>query len=287
MRLLVALVAATVAAQPAGAQARVADTTMLVTTTWLALHRHDPGVVVLDVAARAADYAAGHIPGAHLLLADAMTVDIGGVSAELPSLDSLRELFESVGISNTSHVVLSGPPLNVARAFFTLDYMGLEHVAALDGGLAQWKAEGRSVETSTGTVVRGHLIVHARPAVVASSEWVLDHLGKPGVVLLDARRQDEFVGAPSASSEGHLPGARHLEWQELFRDATAFTPRESAQLAALIAALPGDTIVAYCRVGHRGSAVYFAARLLGFPVKLYDGSYQEWSQRGLPLVRGP
>jgi len=27
------------------------------------------------------------------------------------------------------------------------------------------------------------------------------------------------------------------------------------------------------------------SRLLGYPVKLYDGSYEEWSKKNLPLVK--
>ena len=49
----------------------------------------------------------------------------------------------------------------------------------------------------------------------------------------------------------------------------------------------GDTVVTYCMVGYRASMTYFAARYLGLPVKLYDGSYEDWLRRGLPLVTGP
>lgn len=40
-----------------------------------------------------------------------------------------------------------------------------------------------------------------------------------------------------------------------------------------------------CYIGYRASLTYFAARLLGYPVHMYDGSYQDWSKRGLPLVK--
>jgi thiosulfate/3-mercaptopyruvate sulfurtransferase len=44
--------------------------------------------------------------------------------------------------------------------------------------------------------------------------------------------------------------------------------------------------VTYCLVGYRASATYFVARLLGHAVKLYDGSYQDWSARKLALRAG-
>ena len=45
----------------------------------------------------------------------------------------------------------------------------------------------------------------------------------------------------------------------------------------------GDTVVAYCHVGQQATAVIFGARLLGNPVVLYDGAFQDWAVNS----RGP
>ncbi len=43
-------------------------------------------------------------------------------------------------------------------------------------------------------------------------------------------------------------------------------------------AMPDKEIVIYCRTGVRASHDYFVLRLMGYPrVRLYDGSYVEWS----------
>ena len=42
----------------------------------------------------------------------------------------------------------------------------------------------------------------------------------------------------------------------------------------------------YCWIGFRASMTYTAARMLGLPAKLYDGSYQDWQIRKLPVVAG-
>ena len=42
----------------------------------------------------------------------------------------------------------------------------------------------------------------------------------------------------------------------------------------------------YCLVGQQATAVVFAARTLGIDAALYDGSFQDWSARNLP-VEGP
>ena len=43
-------------------------------------------------------------------------------------------------------------------------------------------------------------------------------------------------------------------------------------------------LVAYCFVGQTASVVYLGGRILGYSMKLYDGSMQEWSRiKELPL----
>jgi thiosulfate/3-mercaptopyruvate sulfurtransferase len=36
-------------------------------------------------------------------------------------------------------------------------------------------------------------------------------------------------------------------------------------------------VIGYCHIGIQATAVIFAARTLGHPVMLYDGSFQDWS----------
>ena len=41
---------------------------------------------------------------------------------------------------------------------------------------------------------------------------------------------------------------------------------------------PGDTIIGYRHIGQQATAMLFAARTLGHPVLLYDGSFEDWSR---------
>ena len=73
----------------------------------------------------------------------------------------------------------------------------------------------------------------------------------------------------------------------MFENDSDLTLRSRPALEAMMRqrVMPGDTVVAYCYNGGRSSTTYFVAVLLGYPAKLYDGSYDEWSRDHLPTVR--
>ena len=48
----------------------------------------------------------------------------------------------------------------------------------------------------------------------------------------------------------------------------------------------GDEIVAYCHIGQQATAVVFAAQLLGYNAKLYDGSFEDWTRHDALPVEG-
>ena len=260
-------------------------TPFVVTTDWLAAHLSDPSVVVVQAGGRQPEAREDRIPGTRYLAYAAFAPTVDGMANELPTPDSLRSLFESAGISDESHVVLVGQPLSVTRLFYTMDYFGLPRLSVLDGGLGKWKREGRRVESGELTVTRGHLTARApRSEAVASTDWVIAHGRQRGVSLFDTRSMMEYIGTEGAS--GHIEGARFVDWRQYFTNQTDFELADRATLEKLFSerAAPGDTVVAYCAIGYRASSTYFISRLLGVPVKLYDGSYDAWSRRALPSV---
>jgi thiosulfate/3-mercaptopyruvate sulfurtransferase len=270
------------------------QSSMVVTTDWLAQHLKDPDVVVLQIDMRGMRmgpaYAEGHVPGARTVDYMAMGATVNGINLELPPVDSLKHLFEGAGVSTNSHVVLMGPPLVVTRAWYTLHYLGLANVSALDGGITKWRAEGHPVDKSTPQVTRGTIVPSPQPQIVASTQYVSDHIGKHGVSFVDTRTPGEYDGTAARhglASTGHVQGARLLEWESLFANDSDFTLAPMATLQALYRArvAPGDSVVTYCAIGYRASGSYFVAVLLGYPAKIYDGSYDEWSKKKMPTVK--
>jgi thiosulfate/3-mercaptopyruvate sulfurtransferase len=259
---------------------------LLVSGDWLAGHLDDPDVVVLHVAPDRSAYDRGHIPGARFLPLSAIVVERDGLPNELPPVEHLDSVFEAVGVSDGTRVVVYGPPLAAARAFVTLDYLGHgDRTALLDGGLERWVAEGRPLSTEAPEVARGRFTPRPRPELVVDAAWVAARLDSPGIALLDARPEAEFAGDVAGAGiprPGHIPGARNVFWQRMIRSPEDPTFLEPDTLRALLADAgvePGDTVVAYCRTGVQASVAYFVARYLGYEARMYDGSFIDWSPR--------
>ena len=53
-----------------------------------------------------------------------------------------------------------------------------------------------------------------------------------------------------------------------------------------VGAVPGKSVITYCRTGMQSSFTYFVAKYLGYLAAMYDGSYREWSDAKQPVVRG-
>ncbi|MFL5619170.1 MAG: sulfurtransferase [Gemmatimonadaceae bacterium] len=269
---------------------------VVVSTDWLAGHLTDPNLVVLHVGEKK-EYDAGHIPGARYVKLDDISVSSHdrdtGLMLEMPQPDSLRARLEALGISNSSRVIVyygNDWVSPATRVIFTLDYAGLGASAALlDGGMQAWKSEGRALTTIPPKPAAGQLAaLHVKPIVVDAA-WVRSRLGSPSLHLIDGRAAVFYDGVETGGSrKGHIAGARSLPYTEIADDKLHL--RSADELRALFAragVAPGDTVVAYCHIGQQATAVLFAARSLGHPVLLYDGSYQDWSRRADLPVEDP
>jgi thiosulfate/3-mercaptopyruvate sulfurtransferase len=180
----------------------------LVTTDWLATRLANPEVVVvhgsfyLPALKRdaAAEYLAGHIPGAVRFDIDAIADHSNPLPHMLPSTDEFARAVGALGIADTDTIVvydgigLGGAP----RVWWTFRIFGARNVFILDGGLPKWKAEGRPLQS--GAVERAPRKFTARldTAVVAGVADVQRALAQKSAQVVDARPADRFRGPASA-----------------------------------------------------------------------------------------
>jgi thiosulfate/3-mercaptopyruvate sulfurtransferase len=219
----------------------------------------------------------------------------GKLMLEMLPPDVLRARLERLGISTHSHVVVYGVSDRISpttRIAYTLRYAGLgSSTSLMDGGLNAWTAEGHPVAHGAPEPVKsGTLAARAEPSLVVDAAWVQAHASHPGIALLDARQVGFYDGTQQDDGprRGHIPGAKSLPFEDLY-DAQGRL-RSPAELTARFhqaGVTQGDTVVAYCHIGQRATAVLLAAETLGYPVRLYDGSFQEWGRRSdLPVEGG-
>jgi thiosulfate/3-mercaptopyruvate sulfurtransferase len=112
----------------------------------------------------------------------------------------------------------------------------------------------------------------------------LDELaGRLGEVpVLDVRNSSEYDGTYGSACDprqGHIPGARNLDVEEL----ATLSEDEVRDRLGLEA---GAEVVAYCHSGSRSGMAVQILRQLGYDARNYVGSWHEWSRTDLPIEDG-
>ncbi len=277
------------AQQPEGARAG-----LIMTPSQFAQHLNDDDVVVLHVGNRVT-YDAGHIRGAIFVDRSKLAVSgdaAGGLTLQMPPPAVLREQLAALGISDGSHVLVyeSDDMWSPAtRVLFTLDYAGISGVSWLDGGLAAWKSAGQPVTTDAPVAHTGTLSPLKLRSTIVDADFVQSHAHAPGFAIVDARNTEFYDGSKPGGptgyqKSGHIPGAVNAPFDTFVTsDIHLKSTDDIAAVFTRAGVKPGDTVIAYCHIGQQATATIFAARLTGHPVLLYDGSFEDWAKRGLPV----
>ncbi len=257
-------------------------------------------VTVLDVRWRlgspdgAAEYLAGHVPGAAYVdleqdLADPPDHPVGdGGRHPLPDPDRFAEAMRRCGVRGDRPVVVYDDWAGMAatRAWWLLRFHGHVDVRLLDGGWSWWLRQGAGVEQGRPEVVPGDF--RAEPGLLP----LVDAAGAARVAraggLVDARAAERFSGAsePVDPVAGHVPGAVSVPTAANLSDGRF---RPVAELATTYRAVAKAAEVAvYCGSGVTATHDLFALHLLGREAALYPGSWSGWvSDPERPVDTGP
>lgn len=275
-------------------------TTPLVSTAWLAGRLDDPDIRLIEVTASTEDtiYRKGHIPGAVWQYWKAFCWH--ETERDFPTPEEMGRRLGQLGVTRETLVVLYGDPVQYGSyAFWTLTLCGHPNLCLLDGGRTKWMGEGRPLSKETPRIDPvDYQPGPGDPSSRVGRDDVLQHLGKPGRILLDVRSPEEYRGERvmppphfdhGAERFGRIPGAVHLYYRELLNPDDTF--KSEAELRAIFAGVGispemAEEVVSYCRLSHRATIAWIAAQhLLGLSkMRIYDGSWTEWgSIVGFPV----
>lgn len=276
---------------------------IFVSTQWLAERLDAPDIVVLDgsfyLPAQGrdanAEYAERRIPGAVRFDLDVVKDPASPLPHMLPRPDAFAAQVGAMGIGDGMRIVVyDGLGLfSAPRVRWTFRTFGAKDVVILEGGMAQWLAEGRPVEDGTPRP-RAPRSFTARldHSAVADGDDVARALATGSAQVVDARPAERFRGEaaePRAGvRSGHMPGSLNLPSSALVADGKLKEPE--ALLAAFRAAgVDLDRpLLTSCGSGVSAVILSTALEALGKPVgPVYDGSWADWGTSDRPIATGP
>lgn len=273
----------------------------LVSTQWVAEHKGDPDILLVESNEDPLLYSTGHIDVAVEI---DWTRDLNNpITRDYLDEAGFEALMSRIGATRETTVVFYGDRNNwwATYALWVFSLFGHERTKIMDGGRQKWVDEGRPLYQSVPN--RPKTAYHCPPRDDQTNrvfrDGVLKHM-QDRKSLVDVRSPEEFTGErlhmPAYPNEGalrggHIPGAKNVPWAKAvdpnsgeFLSAARLRElyEEGAQLR------PGGEVVTYCRIGERSSHTWFVLKfLLGYPnVRNYDGSWTEWGNLvGAPIER--
>ncbi len=156
-----------------------------------------------------------------------------GYFEEFANLMRSQLALRGAGAKRTVVVYEETTGVRAARAFWLLDYLGHPDFHLLDGGIKAWRAAGYETTTEMEPPRAKSLRAEPRPQIFIGADDLNARLGQPGLVVLDTRADDEWLGENTRGGPrgGTIPGAIHLEWSKSLDEDGKFKPPD--ELAAL------------------------------------------------------
>ncbi|MBB1437135.1 sulfurtransferase [Shewanella sp. SG41-4] len=272
----------------------------LVTTDWLAQHLEDPELVLLDASMEV-------VLGKEPLVYDELYVIPGALSCHIdrdffdhhssqthamPNEKQFIHAAQALGINHNSTVVIYDDQgiYSAPRAWWTFKAMGFDKVFVLDGGLPQWRGEGRdTVRQFASAINLGDIKGRQQQHKVCDTEFILTHLGHANVDIIDARAAGRFNGTSPeprvGMRSGHIPGSLNLPFAQVLNGFKMKPIRELHTIFANLDASHNAQRVFSCGSGITACILILASYAAGHhQAALYDGSWAVWGgDAALPI----
>jgi thiosulfate/3-mercaptopyruvate sulfurtransferase len=258
----------------------------VVSLDWLADHRDDPALHVVDVRDAWEYEGIGHVPGAVSIPFDEFRDEGGDDRGMLPGADAFADLMEGAGIERDDRVVAYDDDHGVfaARVLVTAELYGhpTDRLHLLDGDFSAWMREREVTNDLSEVEPSAYEVVDPEETPLIEFDGVEDAIEDPETVIVDTREDWEY-------EEGHIPGAIRLDWRELVDEESRGLLEREELLGVLEAhGITSDRrIVLYCNTARRISHTYWVLSWLGYDdVRFYEGSLTEWERAGGELETG-
>jgi len=275
----------------------------LVSTEWLQenLDRVPGNLMVVDVQPNIHDYIKMHIPGSVYFCPSTLRVPLHGTPGKWTPVEAAQAMFRRIGLDRDTPVVVYtgtglfkgwGDGLEQTMVAYSLARFGHDHVYVLDGGLDKWVEEDRATAQVFPKVETSSFEAEVRSEMFVDYETFRAIKDNDDVVLLDARPGNVYAGEGPWIRNGHIPGAVNLPWKSLMDPGNARLLRPEEEIVATVedvGATPDKMVICSCGTGREATNEYLLFKhYLNYPrVKLYEGSFTEWSSYSEnPVVRG-
>ncbi|MFC0269333.1 sulfurtransferase [Kushneria aurantia] len=262
------------------------DLPLIIEPQALAERLDDPSLLIIDVPASAQSYRDGHVPGALFLDHRRLLSGRPPVANDVPDEQALSALFSSLGLTPERHVVLYDDEGGgwAGRLAWTLSLIGHERWSWLNGGIHAWRAEGLPTSSEeTPPEPSDYRASIERPELAIDREELMARLGEQALAIWDARSPEEYNGEKGQNQRlGHIPGAVNFEWTELMDRERQLRLRDLSQLMVELEAMglgADREIVTHCQSHHRSGLSWMLGHALGYNIRAYPGSWQEWGNR--------
>lgn len=260
-------------------------------------------VVVLEVT-DSTSYVTSHIPGSLLMnssgeLTMTRLEGVAPISTMILDGTTMDTLIKKSGINGNTTVVFSvsknGSWMNIARAYFTFRYWGFpkERLKVLNGGDDAWETAGYTLDAVTPTVAASTYSVRNNAAMQTNLRYSIGQMiklvddinlttvstGATGVSILDVRGPlptppTSFI-ANSTVDDFAQYGDAITGKTTKFKSVADLTTR----LTAMGVSSSKSRTYVFCASGMRASVPFFVLDgIMGWPVTMYDGSWNQWSK---------
>ena len=259
-------------------------------------------VVILSVSP-AANYTAGHIPGAQLMnSASELTMTrmeglapIGTMVLDGATMDTI---IKRSGIDSNTTVVFTVAKgqsyMNTSRAYFTFRYWGFpkERLKVLNGGDDAWETAGYTLTTDVPTVAASTFSVRNNGTFHPELRYSIgEMISLVDGINLGTKSSAQYKVMDVRGPASSLPTVYIAN--SIVDDFARFTDAADVGTKTRLFANPTNMqarfvekgvtenvslTTVYCASGMRAAVVFFALDgVLGWPVTMYDGSWNQWS----------